>query len=125
MKKIIVYDKKTTYMYPNGKVATPEKVLSDYPACEYFTHVIETNESKEVIYGFYSLSGLRSHHGIDKNLSEEEAIEKIEEIINTPKEVSTELTTEERTAQALEEIARGTTSESTDVINILLTGEEA
>lgn len=102
MKKILIYDKKTTYMYPNGKVATPEVVKADYPATEYFTFVIETNARKEVIYGFYNLSALRGSYGIEDSLSDEEAITKIEEIMNTPEEVSDEPTAEERIASALE-----------------------
>ena len=100
-------------------------VKADYPACEHFTFVIETNQRKEVIYGFYNLSGLRDSYDIDDSLSDEEAIAQIEEIMNTPEEESTEPSIEERQAQALEQIASGATAESTELMNILLTGEES
>lgn len=103
MKKLLIYDRKTTFMYPSGKVATPEVVKADYPACEHFTFVIETNQRKEVIYGFYNLSGLRDSYDIDDSLSDEEAIAQIEEIMNTPEEVvEGEPSAEERIAAALE-----------------------
>ena len=126
MKKLLIYDKKTTYMYPSGKIATPEVVMKDYPACEHFKFVIETNQRQEVIYGFYNLAGLRDSYGIADSLSDEEAIIQIEEILNTSEEeTTTEPSAEERQAAALEAMASGATAESTDVMNILLTGEEA
>lgn len=102
MKKLLIYDRKTTYMYPSGKVATPEVVAKDYPASQSFKFIIETDEAKEVIYGFYPFSSLKSQYEIDSSLSDEEAITQIEEIINTPEEVSTEPSAEERIAAALE-----------------------
>ena len=125
MKKLLIYNRKTTYMYPSGKVATPEVVVNDYPASQSFKFIIETDEAKEVIYGFYPFSSLKSQYNIDASLSDEEALLAIEEIINTPVEESTESTAEERQAAALEAMASGATAESTDVMNILLTGEEA
>ena len=121
-KKIEKYTGTKTYMYPNGALATPEVMQKDYPAIMYFTHIIETDEYGEVCFAVENLSALRSIYNIDSSLTEDEAITKIEEIINTePEQVES---TEERTAKALEEIAAGTTSESTEVMNILLTGEE-
>ena len=111
-------------MFPNGVLATPEKMVEDFPAILTFVHIIETDEAGEVCFAVENLNAMRSFYNIDRNLTEDEAITKIEEIINTPEEVSTEPTAEERTAKALEEIAQGTTSESTEVMNILLTGEE-
>lgn len=102
MKKLIIYDKKTTYMYPSGAVATPERVMKDYPAAESFTFVIETTEAQEVMYGFYPLSSLRSQYNIDSSLSVEESLLSIEKIMNVHEEASTEPTAEERIASALE-----------------------
>lgn len=124
MKKIEKYLGNKTYMFPTGKLATPELMLANFPAILTFAHIIETDEAGEVCFAVENLNAMRSLYNIDSSLSEEEAIAKIEEIRNTPEEVSTEPTAEERTAAALEEIANGTTSESTEVMNILLTGEE-
>lgn len=122
MKKIIKYTGEKVFMYPNGKIATKEQVLNDFPAALTFTHIIETDEHEEVCFAVQNLSAMRGIYNIDNSLTEDEAIAKIEEIINTePEQVES---AEERTAKALEEIAQGTTSESTEVMNILLTGEE-
>lgn len=124
MKKIVKYDGTKTYMFPNGVLATPEKILEDFPAILTFVHIIETDEAGEVCFAVQNLSAMRGFYKIDSSLTEDEAIAKIEEIINTPQETSAEPTPEERTAEALEQIASGATSESTEAMNILLTGEE-
>jgi hypothetical protein len=111
-------------MYPSGKLATKEQILIDFPAALTFAHIIETDESEEVCFAVQNLSATRSFYNIDSSLSEEEAIAKIEEIRNTPEEVSTEPTAEERTAKALEQIANGQTSENVEALDILLTGED-
>ena len=124
MKKLEIYLGTKTYMFPTGKVATPEVMEASYPAIAVFTHVIETDEAGQVCYAITPFATLKSRHGIDSSLTDAEAIVKLEEILNTPEEVIDEPTAEERTAKALEEMAAGATSESTEVMNILLTGEE-
>lgn len=124
MKKIEKYLGNKTYMFPNGAIARPEDIESQFPAVLYFTHIIETDTSGQMCYAVENLNAIRSFYDIDSSLSEDEAIAKIEEIINTPQEASTEPTPEQRTASALEEIASGSTSQSTEAMNILLTGEE-
>lgn len=124
MKKIIKYDGTKVFMYPNGVLADKERVLKDFPAALTFTHIIETDENEEVCFAVQNLSAMRGIYNIDSSLTEEEAIAKIQEIVNTEPEVSTEPTPEERTAAALEAMASGATSESTEAMNILLTGEE-
>lgn len=124
MKKIKKYSSEKIYMFPNGVIATPEKIASDYPATQYFTHIIETDEAEEVCYAIQNLSAMRGFYNIDNELTEDEAIAKIEEIINTPEPISTEPSTEERTAAALEAIASGQTTENAQALDILLTGED-
>ena len=41
MIKIEKYDGSKTYMFPNGELATPERVKKDYPAVEAFTHIVK------------------------------------------------------------------------------------
>ena len=60
-----------------------------------------------------NLSAMRSLYGIDKALGEAEAIEAIQTIVNTPEEVNTEPSTEERTAAALEFIAMSSLPDKT------------
>lgn len=125
MKHIIKYVGGRTFMYPNGALATPEKILEDFPAILAFPHIIETDENEEVLFAVQNLSAARSMYNIDKALSEEEAIAKINEIVNTePEEVEQEPTAEERTATALEAMASGQTTENAKALNALLTGEE-
>lgn len=101
MKKVIKYDGTKTFMYPTGAIATPERVLADFPAVLTFTHIIETDEKEEVCYAVQNLSAMRGVYGVDSSISEDEAIAKIEEIINTP-EPEPEPSAEERIASALE-----------------------
>ena len=100
MKKVIKYDGTKTFMYPNGEIATPERVLADFPAVLTFPHIIETDEAEEVCFAVQNLSAMRGIYKIDSSLTIDEAIAKIEEIINTePEEV---VSAEERIASALE-----------------------
>lgn len=101
MIKIEKYDGTKTYMFPNGEIATPERVLKDYPAAMTFAHIIETDEAGEVMFAIQNLSAIRSQMGIDSSLSESEAIQKIEEIRNAP-QPEPSVSDLERVAAALE-----------------------
>lgn len=87
-----------TYMYPNGEIAPPERVMSDFPATRYFTHVIEV--SGNVCGAVQELGALRQLYDIDETLTEDEAIQTIQNIKNTP--VIVEPSAEERIASAME-----------------------
>ena len=102
MKKVIKYTGDKTFMFPNGGLATPEIVAEQYPAVTAFTHIIETDDNCEVLFAIQNLSAMRNIYNIDTSLTEDEAIAKIEEIVNTPEPESTEATAEERIAAALE-----------------------
>lgn len=102
MKYLEKYTGEKTYMYPNGKLATKERVLQDFEAALAFPHVVETDVKGEVMFGFYNLAAMETQYGIDPALSDEEAIAAIQEIMNTPVEVVEE--TDANTA-ALENIA--------------------
>ena len=100
MKKLEKYTGDKTYMFPNGAIATPEKMLVEFPAVLTFAHIIETDEAGEVCFAVQNLNAMRSLYNIDTALTEAEAIAKIEEIINTVPEE--EPSAEERIASALE-----------------------
>lgn len=102
MKVIEKYTGEKTYMFPNGDIGTPEKVYAQWPAAKSFTFIVETDEGGEVMWGFDNLSAICSMEGIDKILSEEEKIAKIQEIRNTVPEVDNTPSAEERIAAALE-----------------------
>lgn len=97
-----IYKADKTYMYPSGKLATPERLTADYPAVKVFPHVIETDENGQVCFAINNLSAMRSRYEIDSALSNEEAVAAMQEIMNTPVEVVEEVTAEERIAAALE-----------------------
>ena len=102
MKKLEKYTGDKVYMFPNGSLGTREAVLQQFPAAESFTFVVTTDSSGEVMLGMDNLSLLRDVYNIAPELTEDEAIAAIEVIVNTPPEVSTEATAEERIAAALE-----------------------
>lgn len=97
--KIARYDPSKTYMFPSGEVATADKVRAQFPAVDYFTHIIETDG--EVLFACQNLSAMRNFHGIDETLTEDEAIAEIERIVNTP-DPEPEPNAEERIAAAME-----------------------
>lgn len=101
MKKVIKYTGEKTFMYPNGAIATKERVLQDFPAALTFTHIIETDEAEEVCFAVQNLSAMRGVYNIDVTLTEAEAIAAIQEVINAP-EPEPEPSAEERIASALE-----------------------
>lgn len=68
MIKIEKYNESKTYMYPNGDLATPEKVKKDFPAVTAFTHIVETDEAGQVLFAIQNLAAIKSQMGIDANL---------------------------------------------------------
>lgn len=101
IKKIRKYTGEKLYMYPSGALATKERVLEDCPAVFTFTHIIETDENEQVMFALQNLSAMRNAYGIEASLTEDEAIAKIEEIVNTPAP-EPEPSPEERIASAME-----------------------
>lgn len=103
MIKIEKYDGSKTYMFPNGELATPERVKKDYPAVEAFTHIVETDEAGQVMFAIQNLAAIKSQMGIDVSVSEEDAINQIEELRNAPAPApEPEVSDLERVAAALE-----------------------
>ena len=112
-----------TYMFPNGGMGTPQAVKEKFPAVTAFTHVVETDESGEVMFALQNLSAMCTMHGVSQQLSENEKIAALSEILNAPDEEESSVSPEIRQAEALEAIAEGATAETTEIIDILL-GEE-
>lgn len=101
MLKLEKFDGKKVYMFPSGEVATPERIINDFPAVEQFPHVLEVNG--DVCQAVMSLNALRQSHNIDAKLTEDEAIQAIEDIINAPQpELDQTPSAEERIAASLE-----------------------
>ena len=104
MIKLEIYTGTKAYIYPTGKIATPDILESEYPAlASSFKMVITTDDGGEVIRGIDVLSSMRSRYKIDSSLSDEEALTKIEEAMNVePEPVEEEPSAVERIAAALE-----------------------
>ena len=123
MRVLEKYTGDKTYMFPNGGMGTPQAVKEKFPAVTAFTHVVETDESGEVMFALQNLSAMCTMHGVSQQLSENEKIAALSEILNAPDEEESSVTPEIRQAEALEAIAEGATAETTEIIDILL-GEE-
>lgn len=109
MVKFEKYNPEKTYIFNTGQLATPEVVQRDYPACTITTFIVGTDEAGEVFGSFDSLNKMRTAYGIAKELTEDEAIAALEELMNAvPEEVDSVPSAEERTAAALELIAMST-----------------
>lgn len=104
MIKVIKYTGEHLFMFPNGALATKEAVLEQFPAALTFTHIVETDENEEVMWAFENLSAMRTKYAIDKSLSDDDAIAKIEEAINTPTETTSTVSDQTRIADALEDM---------------------
>lgn len=102
MKKLEIYDGTKTYMYPNMTLATPERVQADYPAILTFPHVIETDEAGQVLFAIENFSAMKSRYNINSELTNEEALAEIEELLNTEPEPMIDDNT--RIADALEDL---------------------
>lgn len=84
MIKFEKYDGTKTYQSPAGTIWSPQKIRETFPAVDHFTHIVETDDGGEVLFGILNLSGERSKNNIDFSLSEDEAIKAIEDIRNAP-----------------------------------------
>lgn len=99
MLKLELFDANKTYTFPNGAIASPEVIATQFPSVMLFPYVIEVNGN--VCQAVMELAALRSMHGIDEGLTNAEAIAALEVIINTaPPDPGP--SAEERIAAALE-----------------------
>ncbi|WFR56376.1 hypothetical protein QA584_22600 [Anaerocolumna sp. AGMB13025] len=103
MKKYVeLYDNTKTYIFPNMAVATPDIVGMNYAVVNTGQPVvIETDESRIMLYSIDLLSATKSRLGIELDLSIEDTLATIEDILNAPVP-EPEPTAEERIAAALE-----------------------
>lgn len=99
MLKLERFDGTKTYMFPNGHIATPDRIRQDFPAVDHFPHVLEVNGN--VCQAVMEIGALRGIHGIEESYTDDEAILLIQEKINAP-QPEPEPTAEERIAAAME-----------------------
>lgn len=124
-----IWNKKDNIITPIGEVLTAEQWIERYPvaALENITVVCGAGEINGSFFGTLGqMVTMYEDNGCDFSecTTDEEKLAKIEAFEKEMNKPSTEPTTAERQTQALEAIANGATSESTAVMNALLTGEE-
>lgn len=130
MARYAIWNKKDIIFTPIGEALTPEKWIERYPIAGFdsITVVCAAGEINGAFFGTLgSMMQMAEAQGCDFSTctTDEErlaAIEAFEDEKNA--EALNYISTEERTAVALESIASGQTAESTAVMNALLTGEE-
>lgn len=115
MANITLYDKKTTYMFPSGKLATPEVVANEYPATQVFDYVFFTDAAKQMVSRLEPLNKLCDQYKIDLSLDADAKMIKLKEAMEAEedanrkaveeREVNPEISNEELTATSLASIA--------------------
>jgi hypothetical protein len=95
-----IYDGTKTYMYPNGTIATPEKVVEDFPAVNVFPHVVEINGN--VFQAIYELESVKNLRNIPEETPVEETLVLLQEAFVAAQNFTPEPSAEERIAAALE-----------------------
>lgn len=102
-----LYDPADTYMSPASTLMDEAGILRDFPAAQRFPHIVHTDQGGEMLYGFYSLSAMKSKYGIDLDLTDAEAVQAVEDAMNAEQEqqaveAQAYVAPEERIAAALE-----------------------
>lgn len=97
--KLEFYEGGKTFMYPNGKIATPEVIEADFPAISLFPHVIEVNGN--VLQAVLEFESFKNSRGVTEE-DNELALAELEGMINNPQPAASIPTSEERIAAALE-----------------------
>lgn len=129
MKRYAIWNKTDPIITPIGEVLTAEQWKERYPVAGVpsITVVCGAGEINGAFFGTLGqMVQMYEAQGADFSECESDedklaVIEAFEDAMNAP---STEPTAEERQAQALEAIASGATSETTEAINALLGEEE-
>lgn len=129
MKRYAIWDKQSPIITPIGEVLTAEQWKERYPVAGVasITVVCGAGEINGAFFGTLGqMCQMYEAQGADFSECESDedklaVIEAFEDAMNAPR---TEPTPEERQAQALEAIASGATSETTEAINALLGEEE-
>lgn len=129
MKRYAIWDKQSPIITPIGEVLTAEQWKERYPVAGVpsITVVCGAGEINGAFFGTLGqMVQMYEAQGADFSECESDedklaVIEAFEDAMNAPR---TEPTPEERQAQALEAIASGATSETTEAINALLGEEE-
>ncbi len=129
MGKYAIWNKESDVYVPTGAKFTAEQWIEQYPIAELETVkvVCAGGVINGAFFGILSeMVDMYQKNGCDFTGCEtdQDYLDKIEAFEDEMNKPSTEPSTEERTAAALEAIANGQTTENAQALNILLTGEE-
>lgn len=102
-----LYNFNDIYMSPSGDIMDAVKVGNQFPASQSFPYIVQTDAGEEMMYGFYSLSSMKSKYNISQDLTNIEAVQAIEEAMNAEQEAQeleaqSYIPPEERIAASLE-----------------------
>lgn len=96
------YNKDKTYIFQNGQIANYDRIKNLYPGIDDITYIITTDYTRTIIISIDPLNLKRTELNIDINLNEDQAIEKIIEILDKEDGFTIDDTT--RIADALEDL---------------------
>lgn len=71
--KLELYNDEHIYKFTDGTIATPERMLSEYPLIKHFPHVIETNDNS-VCYKAINIYALMRIYNIPYETLIEDAV---------------------------------------------------
>lgn len=94
------YNKFKEYLFSNGEKAGYEKLKDLYPGIDSIEYVVTTDYTRKIIISMEPLILMRTEYNIDEKLSDNDAIDKILEIINKENEIDEQT----RIADALEDL---------------------
>lgn len=95
--KFAKYDVEKEYIYPTGEIASPQQIKKKYSGVEKYTFVIQTDSSETMLYSMEPLVKLRSYYDIDFEISDDEAIKKINELYDKKKKEEEKMAKEYKT----------------------------
>lgn len=101
---ITLYDRKKTYMFPSGKLATPEVVANEYPATQAFDYVFFTDAAGQVVSRMEPLNKLCEQYKVDLSGTSEEKMANLRAAIEAEEQANKEAA-EARAASAESEVS--------------------
>lgn len=128
-KRYAIWDKTTPIITPIGEVLTAEQWIARYPVAG-LENITVVCSAGEINGGYFGTLGqmVQMYESMGADFSacttDEEKLEVIEVLEDATNIPSGEPTAEERQAAALEAIAEGATSETTEAMNALLGEDE-
>lgn len=80
------YTGEKDYVFPDGRLADVNAVLAKYETALNYTWIVHTDDGGEILLYLYLLSNFRALYEIDPLLSDDDAIQAIQDKMNEPPE---------------------------------------